>query len=413
MDSRSTTSTQTRLLAATALAPTVWGTTYYVSTEFLPADRPLLAGLIRALPSGLVLLAWTRTLPTGRWWVRAAVLGTLNIGAFFALLFAAAFRLPGGVAATLGSVQPLIALGIGAVLLAEPVRARSVGAGLTGMAGVALLVLRADAALDTAGVIFGLAGAASMATGVVLTRRWGRPVPLLAFTSWQLVAGGLVLAPIALIVEGLPPMPTATNLAGFAWLTVIGTVAAYVLWFRGVQAIPVARVSMLGLVSPLVASLLGFVALDQYFAAGQWAGVVLVLAALALGTIPARSPAERPGSLSVDVHGIEACGATDIEAIAFRATELHVGHDLRQEDLAQQRAVGGVAVDAITGRGPDIAAAINPEAVEYPVSTSGEGVVAAVLDPTVHHRVGPDVGRAVRAEVGDAGVGDVQDRFIG
>ena len=91
----------------TALGPAVWGSTYVVTTEVLPPDRPLLAGTLRALPAGLLLLAVTRRLPTGSWWWRAAVLGTLNIGAFFALLFVSAYRLPGGVAALLGAVGPL------------------------------------------------------------------------------------------------------------------------------------------------------------------------------------------------------------------------------------------------------------------------------------------------------------------
>ena len=85
-------------VALTALAPISWGTTYAVTTEFLPADRPLFTGLIRALPAGLVLLAVARKLPSGVWWWKAAALGALNIGAFFPLLFLSAYRLPGGAA---------------------------------------------------------------------------------------------------------------------------------------------------------------------------------------------------------------------------------------------------------------------------------------------------------------------------
>ena len=90
----------------TASAPIAWGTTYWVTAELLPPGHPLWAGLLRALPAGLLLVALSGHLPRGDWWWRAAVLGTLNIGAFFALLFAAAYRLPGGVAATLGAVSP-------------------------------------------------------------------------------------------------------------------------------------------------------------------------------------------------------------------------------------------------------------------------------------------------------------------
>lgn len=101
----------------TALAPAIWGTTYVVTTEFLPPGRPLLAAVVRALPAGLALVVVTRRLPKGDWWWRALVLGALNIGAFFALLFVAAYRLPGGVAATIGAVQPLLAAGLSTGLL--------------------------------------------------------------------------------------------------------------------------------------------------------------------------------------------------------------------------------------------------------------------------------------------------------
>jgi probable blue pigment (indigoidine) exporter len=260
-----------------------WGTTYIVSTELLPADRPLLAGLLRALPAGIGLALITRTRPTGTWWLKAAVLGTLNIGAFFALLFYAAFRLPGGVAATLGAVQPLIAAGLAAVLLSERVRWFTLVAGSLGVIGVALLVLRADAQLDSLGILAGLAGAASMAVGVVLTKRWGRPVPLLAFTSWQLIAGGTVLLPLTIGIEGLPTTLSTSNLVGFLWLATFGTAIAYSLWFRGIQLLPVAQVSILGLLSPLVAALAGWVVLDQTLSTGQIAGAVLILSAIWLG----------------------------------------------------------------------------------------------------------------------------------
>lgn len=279
-----------RTALLTALAPAVWGTTYAVTTQWLPEDRPLLAAMLRALPAGLVLLAVGHRLPRGSWWWRAAVLGTLNIGAFFALLFVSAYRLPGGVAATLGAVQPLVVAGLAAALLAERVRLRTALAGLAGVTGIALLVLRADARLDGAGLAAGLAGTVCVALGMVLTRRWGRPVPLLTFTGWQLAAGGLVLVPVVLAVEGLPAGLTAQNVGGFAYLGVVGTAAAYALWFRGLERLPVAAVSFLGLLSPVVAAVVGWIALGEGLTAGQLAGMVLALAGLAVGATTPRTP---------------------------------------------------------------------------------------------------------------------------
>ena len=119
-----------------------------------------------------------------------------------------------------------------------------------------------------------------MAMGVVLTKRWGRPTSLLAFTSWQLIAGGLFLLPLALIVEGVPQTISLANVAGFLWLASVGTAVAYALWFRGVQILPIAQVTLLGLLSPVVAAIAGWLVLGQSLSPAQFGGMAIVLSAL-------------------------------------------------------------------------------------------------------------------------------------
>ncbi len=276
------------LIALTALAPVAWGTTYAVTTEFLPPDRPLFAALARSLPAGLLALAWTRVLPVGAWWWKAGVLGALNIGVFFPLLFLTAERLPGGVGATLGAVQPIVVAGLAVTVLRESPSWWRVGWGLAGAAGVGLVVLGPTAGLDGAGVAAGLAGTASMALGVTLTKRWGRPpgVGALTLAGWQLTAGGLVLLPVALAVEGMPPAVDARAAAGYVWLGTVGGVLAYTLWFRGIGRLPVTATALLVLVSPLVAALIGFLALGEGLAPLQCAGFALALTALVAGQVP-------------------------------------------------------------------------------------------------------------------------------
>src|SRR5262249_54275642 len=131
--------TSWRALALAAFAPAAWGTTYLVTERLLPPDRPLLSATLRALPTGLVLLAATRRLPTGIWWWRATLLGVCNIGMFFPLLFLAAYRLPGGLASTLQATSPLAVMALAAVVIGERAGlARIVAAGV-GIVGVALL----------------------------------------------------------------------------------------------------------------------------------------------------------------------------------------------------------------------------------------------------------------------------------
>ncbi len=275
-------------LLLTAIAPAVWGSTYIVSTTFLPNFTPMTVAMLRALPAGLLLLAIVRRLPTGIWWFRSFVLGALNISIFLSMLFVAAYRLPGGIAATVAAVQPLFAVFLATLLLASPLRPASILAALVGIGGVALLVLTPHARLDAVGVAAGLIGAASMAIGNVLARKWQPPVSLLTFTAWQLTAGGLLLFPVVFIAEPAIPAPTAANLFGFVWLGLIGAALTYALWFRGIARLDSAVVSPLLFLSPLTAVLLGWTLLGQTLNVAQIAGIALVVGSIWLSQRPAR-----------------------------------------------------------------------------------------------------------------------------
>lgn len=283
------------LVLTTALAPIVWGTTYLVTTQLLPEARPLTAGLLRALPAGLIALAWTRTLPRGAWWWKSLVLGTLNIGVFFPLLFCAAGRLPGGVAATLGSVQPLLVAGLAALLLGERVSRWQLGWAVCGAVGVGLVVLTAGARLDPLGIAAGLAGAVSMALGVVLSKKWGRPdeVSAMGYAGWLLSAGGLVLLPVTLLTEGPPADVDAQAAGGYLWLGLVGGLIAYTVWFRGVRVLPATPTALLGLLSPLTAAALGVLVLGENFTPLQSAGFLIAVLSLGAAHLPARRVLER------------------------------------------------------------------------------------------------------------------------
>jgi len=275
----------------TAVAPISWGTTYLVTTEFLPPHRPLLAGMLRALPVGMLLVAPTRELPSGVWWWRILVLGTLNVGAAFACIFIAAYRLPGGVAATIAAAQPCFVLLVAWQLLAERPSARRVIAACTGFVGVGLLAFAPEAHLDPLGLVAAVLNPVVIAFGTVLTQHWGRPTSLGAFTGWQLVVGGLLLVPLAFVIEGPVPALTPSNVLALVYLGLVGTGLAYWLWFRGIERISASTVTFLVLLVPLVAAGLDFVVLHRRLTPTQ-----LVGASLVLGSVVAAGPREPAGA---------------------------------------------------------------------------------------------------------------------
>lgn len=285
-------------IAITAIAPLIWGSTYYVTTEFLPAGYPITMAALRALPAGLLLLLFARRLPQGVWWLRVIVLGALNFTLFWTLLFVAAYRLPGGVAATVGAVQPLIVVFLAALILGRAVEAMSVAAAALGVVGVGFLVLGSGHALDALGLLAGLGGALSMAAGTVLTRKWQPSVSLLTFTAWQLTAGGMLLVPLAMLLE--PPLPVLAfqNIVGTIYLGLIGAALTYVLWFKGISRLDPAAVSALGFLSPLSAVVIGWMALGQALTIWQMTGAAIVLTAVALAQRGGRAPSFKSSVLT-------------------------------------------------------------------------------------------------------------------
>jgi probable blue pigment (indigoidine) exporter len=278
----------------TAVAPIAWGSTYIVTEQFLPPDRPFFAATVRALPVGLVLLAFRHRLPQGDWWWKAIVLGLCNIGLFFPLIFLSAYHLPGGLAATVQAASPLAVMAIAWLLIAERAGVVRVAAALVGLVGVAMLVVRNPGEMDTLGLVGAFGSVLVSALGFVLIKRWQAPVDMLTLVSWQLVAGGLVLLPIGLLVEGAPPALDLPAVLGFVWLAGIGTGVAYVCWFRGLRLMSAGAVSIIGLMTPVVGTLLGVAFAHEAFGPVQGLGMVLVLGGVLVGQRFGRRPVVLP-----------------------------------------------------------------------------------------------------------------------
>lgn len=142
---------------------------------------------------------------------------------------------------------------------------------------MAILLLSPQTIFEPVGILAALIGAFCMASGVWLSSRWKLDLPLLPLTGWQLVIGGLILMPMAVIID--PPLPILRpiEILAYSYLSLAGALFAYLLWFRGIKRLPTVAVASLGLLSPLTAVTLGWTFLSQSISGTALIGLIIVL----------------------------------------------------------------------------------------------------------------------------------------
>ncbi len=119
--------------------------------------------------------------------------------------------------------------------------------------------------------------------GFVLVKRWGSDVEILPLTAWQLVGGGLVLLPVALVVEGGVPRYDAPALVVLAYVGLISTALAYLAWFGGLKHLPAGTTGLIGLLNPVTGVVLGTLLAGEVLEWQQGVGMALVLLGIVLG----------------------------------------------------------------------------------------------------------------------------------
>lgn len=267
------------------LAPLLWGSTYAVVSLYLTDYSPYWVAVWRALPAGLLLLLLHPRLPPLPWG-KPCLLAFCNITAFFALLFVAAFRLPGAVAGTLGATLPLVLMLLAWLQDGTRPSLKWLLLGLMGLVGV-LLLLNPSANLDPVGVTCALLATLLIGQSSRWMRRW--PVnDLLALTAWQLLLGGLMLIPLAWWLAGPMPLPRPASAPGLLWLILLNTALGYWAWLWGLKHHGPEVMGMLALTNPMMAVSLGVLMVGETLDGRQWLGIGVILLSLFLMKLPTR-----------------------------------------------------------------------------------------------------------------------------
>lgn len=260
-----------------------WGACF-VAIDWGLRDAPVLwFAALRAGVAGAALLALARAqrrppLRGARSWGLVAALGAVNGAIAFAAMFGGVAGLATGTAAVLANAQPLLILLPAWWLYGERITGRT-AAGL--VAGFAGLVVVAFPSGGRDGAVLSLVAAAAATAGTLLARRLGS-LDLVVASGWHFVLGGAALSVWAAAVEGWPPSIdwTPRFVAVLAFLSLVGTAAAFLAWFTEALRSPLGLLTAWTFLVPVAGVAFAALLLREAPTDGSAIGIALVLASM-------------------------------------------------------------------------------------------------------------------------------------
>lgn len=287
----------------------IWGTTWFAIKVGLADLPPVNFAGVRFVSSCLIVLAVIGLrripLPRGRRaWGLLAVTGLLQFSFNYSMVFWSEQHISSGLAAVLQATIPVFGLLTAWIHLPqERVTWRKLASVALGVAGVAAIFaeqLRVDDWLAFAGCVAVVAGAFAAAESNVLTKRFGSSLHPASLLFGQMVCGLLPLLLVGYFEEGSPLDLRWTWRAfwAVAYLAVVGTIAAFWLYYWLLVRVESSTAMSIALVTPLVAVVVGAATLGERLPPQTFAGGALILAGVclvALGRRP-KTPAEKPGA---------------------------------------------------------------------------------------------------------------------
>ncbi|MEH0759632.1 EamA family transporter [Vibrio sp. 16] len=268
-----------------------WGTTYAVTQYTLADWPPLLLGAIRALPAGLLLLAFKPSLPKAQDWGVLVRLGFINIATFFVLIFVMALTLPSAISGVGMISVPVFAM------LYTWLRYKKRPGRLQAVSGAALIALAwmlfdpRSISLNPVGLAAMLGAISCIIVGSSLTKSLGERIHWWTVLSWQLILGGAILTLAAIIHSMIQPAQYAaaieqlsmTNVLGLLWVVLLNTALGYGLYVWLLQRMSVVDFTFGGIANPVAGIVSGLLLLGESFTPVQYS---LMVGMIAMSLLP-------------------------------------------------------------------------------------------------------------------------------
>ncbi|MDD5301768.1 MAG: DMT family transporter [Elusimicrobia bacterium] len=280
----------------------IWGSTWLAIKFGLDGVPPFLGAGLRfslaaAILWGLVFFSGLspRLTPRGR---RAAVIaGVLGFGIGYSLVYWAETRVSSGLVAVLCAVAPLITALLTAFVARTETLTRRKGAGIAiGIAGVVVLFWPREgvASADALGLLAAFVSSVGSAGNLVAQSLWSKKDDARVLNAWSMSLGAALLLGLSFVFErGAAVTWTPSNVGAIFYLAILGTVVAFLSYYKLIRALPATQVSMITLIFPVVAIVLGWVVLGESLTANAGFGIALIMGGVGLALAKRRqsSPA--------------------------------------------------------------------------------------------------------------------------
>jgi drug/metabolite transporter (DMT)-like permease len=294
-----------RLWGLLLILSLVWGSSFFLMAVALQGFPPLTIVLVRVVLAAMVLVAACRLLGlalphTRQGWIACAGMGLLNNAIPFTLIVMGQQHIPSGLAAVVNAATPVFMVLTAHLLTTdEKLTPNRLAGTLAGLLGVAILagpaLLDAGQGQEALGIALCLGACLSYGLCGVWSRRLKRvDLPPLGAAAGQCLCSALMMAPLALAIDqpwALPTPPLAAVLA-LVVLGIFATALAYALFFGILARAGATNTSLVTLLVPVTALLLGAFVLEEALAPRHLAGMAVIALGLLLidGRVLARLP---------------------------------------------------------------------------------------------------------------------------
>ena len=279
-------------VARYALLCVIWGSTWMVIKVGYGGLGPFNVAGLRFVVAG-VLMAVVAQATRARWprgrpeWMAVMVVGLLMFAGDYGLIYWAEQYIASGLTAVLFATLPLMTLFVArAYIPGERITMGKLGSSVLALVGTVALFadqLRVDsAAIRPMLAVLGATLCAAVAS--VVSKRDAHDIPSATLTATSMLVGAAVLLLAALAHgEGLRVPADAGTWAAVAYLSLVGSVLAFLIYFSLLKTWSVMSLSFISVFTPVIALLLGFVFLHEPLTLWRVAGTLLILVAVLLG----------------------------------------------------------------------------------------------------------------------------------